>query len=120
MTHRITMKIMKQLTIKARYKIMNNDKNNNTHHPISDFIKTCRSLAMTGLNKSTYFVTISIAWFLLSWAVHANNTNNINNTNYGNNTNHINNTNNTNEVWLFGTKEQRFIKAVFPQANDFG
>ena len=49
-----------------------------------------------------------IALFLLSGAVHANNTNN---TNYGNNASNINNANNTNEVWIFSTKEQTFTQA---------
>jgi integrating conjugative element protein (TIGR03757 family) len=46
-----------------------------------------------------------IALFLLSGAVHANNTNDTSNTNYRNNTN------NTNEVWLFSTKEHLFTQA---------
>jgi integrating conjugative element protein (TIGR03757 family) len=101
---------MKQLIVKDHYKIMNNHQNS-THHLISDFIKTYRSFAMTGFNKTTYFVTISIALFLLSSVVHANNISNTNNANYRNNTNNANNTNNTNEVWIFSTKEHVFTQA---------
>jgi integrating conjugative element protein (TIGR03757 family) len=93
--------VMKKINKRLAMKIMNNHKNS-TYHSLSDFIKTCRSLAMTGFNKITYFVTISIALFLLSGVVYANNTNDRNN---------ASNTNNTNEVWIFSTKEQSFTQA---------
>ncbi len=51
-----------------------------------------------------------IALFLLSGAVHANNTSNANNINNTNNAN-TNHTNNTNEVWIFSTKEHLFTQA---------